>query len=63
MLQAELALGPHSAALRSIFWSPPEIAARMGKSEEAVHGLHHRGRRALRADLTARDLAPMTMAA
>ena len=44
-------------------WSPPEIAERMGKSEEAVHGLHHRGRRALRADLTARDLAPMTMAA
>lgn len=44
-------------------WSPPEIAARMGRSEEAVHGLHHRGRRSLREDLTARHLAPMTMAA
>jgi hypothetical protein len=27
VLQAELALGQHNAALRSIFWSPPEIAA------------------------------------
>lgn len=44
-------------------WSPPEIAVRIGKSEEAVHGLHHRGRRALQAELTRRDVTPMTMAA
>lgn len=44
-------------------WSPPEIAVRIGKSEEAVHGLHHRGRRALQAELAQRDVAPMTMVA
>jgi RNA polymerase sigma-70 factor (ECF subfamily) len=31
--------------------SPGEIAERMGRSESSVHGLHHRGRRALRAEL------------
>ncbi len=44
-------------------WSPPEIAVRIGKSEEAIHGLHHRGRRALRAELARRNVAPVTMAA
>ena len=44
-------------------WSPPEIAERIGKSEEAVHGLHHRGRRALQAELSRRDVTPMAMAA
>lgn len=38
--------------------SPSEIAARMGKSESAVHGLHHRGRRTLRKELTSAGAAP-----
>jgi RNA polymerase sigma-70 factor (ECF subfamily) len=36
--------------------APAEIATRLGRSESAVNGLHHRGRRALRAE-------PVTMAA
>jgi RNA polymerase sigma-70 factor (ECF subfamily) len=40
--------------------SPPEIAERLGKTEGAVHGLHHRGRGALRAALEALDAAPVT---
>ena len=43
--------------------SPPEIAQRLGKSENAVHGLHHRGRRALREQLVALGSAPTTLAA
>jgi RNA polymerase sigma-70 factor (ECF subfamily) len=43
--------------------SPGEIAQRLGKSENAVHGLHHRGRRALRAELVALESAPTTLAA
>lgn len=31
--------------------SPPEIAAQMGRTESSVHGLHHRGRRALQEEL------------
>ena len=38
--------------------SPGEIATRMGKSEPSIHGLHHRGRGALRAALVERDCAP-----
>jgi len=38
--------------------SPGEIAGRLGKTEPSVHGLHHRGRGALRAVLTERDCAP-----
>ena len=38
--------------------SPGEIAGRMGKSEPSVHGLHHRGRAALRDALAERDCAP-----
>jgi RNA polymerase sigma-70 factor, ECF subfamily len=41
-------------------YSPPEIAERTGRSEGSIHGLHHRGRRALRADLEAHGLAPVT---
>ncbi len=41
-------------------YSPPEIAERTGRSEGSIHGLHHRGRRALRADLEARGVAPVT---
>jgi RNA polymerase sigma-70 factor, ECF subfamily len=43
--------------------SPGEIAERMGKSEPSVHGLHHRGRGALRAALAGLDAAPATRAA
>jgi RNA polymerase sigma-70 factor, ECF subfamily len=40
--------------------SPGQIAVRMDKSEAAIHGLHHRGRRALRSELTRLDAAPIT---
>ncbi len=33
--------------------SPSEIAERMGRSEDAVHGLQHRGRRRLRREMLA----------
>jgi RNA polymerase sigma-70 factor (ECF subfamily) len=39
-------------------FSPPEIAERTGRTVGSIHGLHHRGRRALRADLKARGMAP-----
>lgn len=38
--------------------SPSEIAGRMGKTEPSVHGLHHRGRAALRTALVERGCAP-----
>jgi RNA polymerase sigma-70 factor (ECF subfamily) len=38
--------------------SPSEIAGRMGKTEPSVHGLHHRGRAALRSALVERGCAP-----
>ena len=41
-------------------FSPPEIAQHTGRSEGAIHGLHHRGRRALMADLKTRGAAPVT---
>ena len=40
--------------------TPPEIAAETGHSESSIHGLHHRGRRALRAELVRLDAAPVT---
>ncbi|HET6448351.1 MAG TPA: sigma-70 family RNA polymerase sigma factor [Conexibacter sp.] len=40
--------------------SPGQIAQRMQKTEAAVHGLHHRGRVALRGELTRLDAAPTT---
>jgi RNA polymerase sigma-70 factor (ECF subfamily) len=43
--------------------APAEIAARLGRTESAVNGLHHRGRRALRAELTRLGAAPVTLAA
>jgi RNA polymerase sigma-70 factor (ECF subfamily) len=43
--------------------APAEIARRLGRSESAVNGLHHRGRRALRAELTRLGAAPTTLAA
>jgi RNA polymerase sigma-70 factor, ECF subfamily len=33
--------------------TPREIAERMGRSEDAVHGLQHRGRRRLRSEMLA----------
>ena len=41
--------------------SPGEIAERLGKSEGSVHGLHHRGRRTLRAELVGLDSGPATL--
>lgn len=42
--------------------SPPEIAARMGRSESSIHGLQHRGRRALQQELSRLGSAPSTSA-
>lgn len=44
-------------------YSPGEIADRMGRTESAIHGLHHRGRRALQRTLTQLDSTPSTRAA
>jgi RNA polymerase sigma-70 factor (ECF subfamily) len=41
--------------------TPGEIAHHMGRSESSVHGLHHRGRRALQQELERLDSAPCTM--
>jgi RNA polymerase sigma-70 factor (ECF subfamily) len=38
--------------------SPGEIADRMGRSEDAIHGLQHRGRRTLRKELQRLGSAP-----
>jgi RNA polymerase sigma-70 factor (ECF subfamily) len=38
--------------------TPGEIAERMGRSEAAVHGLHHRARRAIRHELIEAGCAP-----
>lgn len=43
--------------------TPNEIADRMGRTESSVHGLHHRGRRALRQELEGLGCAPCTRAA
>jgi RNA polymerase sigma-70 factor, ECF subfamily len=42
--------------------TPGEIAARMGRSESSVHGLHHRGRKALQRELRRLDCTPLTRA-
>jgi RNA polymerase sigma-70 factor, ECF subfamily len=39
--------------------SPVEIADTLDKSESSVHGLHHRGRRTLRSNLTELGAAPV----
>lgn len=41
-------------------YSPSEIAKLTGRSEGAIHGLHHRGRRTLAAELASRGLGPAT---
>jgi RNA polymerase sigma-70 factor (ECF subfamily) len=53
--QREVLVLRHFAGL-----SPTEIAVRVGRSEGSVHGLHHRGRRSLIAELTERGAAPST---
>lgn len=51
----------HVVLLRHLLGlSPTEIAERTGKTEASVHGLHHRGRAALRDALTALEAAPST---
>lgn len=39
--------------------SPVEIATALGKTESSVHGLHHRGRRALQTSLSELGAAPV----
>jgi RNA polymerase sigma-70 factor (ECF subfamily) len=39
--------------------SPGEIAGALEKTESSVHGLHHRGRRALQGALESRDAVPV----
>jgi RNA polymerase sigma-70 factor (ECF subfamily) len=43
--------------------TPGEIAERMGRSEGSIHGLHHRGRRALQRELERMDSTPFTRSA
>jgi RNA polymerase sigma-70 factor (ECF subfamily) len=43
--------------------TPPEIAEQMGRSESSIHGLHHRGRRALQQELLRLESAPATAVA
>ena len=43
--------------------SPLEIAGRMGRTEASIHGLHHRGRRALQRELQLVGSAPQTRVA
>jgi RNA polymerase sigma-70 factor (ECF subfamily) len=40
--------------------TPGEIANRLGRTEGSIHGLHHRGRRALQRELTLLESAPST---
>src|SRR4051812_21358413 len=44
-------------------YSPGEIAGAIGRSQDSVHGLHHRARRALRQRLEHTESAPMVAAA
>lgn len=43
--------------------SPVEIAGTLERTESSVHGLHHRGRRALQGALESRDAAPVVRSA
>lgn len=55
--QREVLVLRHLAGL-----SPAEIAELTGRSEGAVHGLHHRGRKALVSDLRSLGATPVTSA-
>lgn len=64
-LQAALAALPEEqrsvVLLRHVVGlTPREIAERLGRTDSSVHGLHHRGRRALQAELTRLGAAPST---
>ncbi len=64
-LHAALASLPHEQrsvmVMRHVVGlSPLEIAERMGRSESSIHGLHHRGRRALQRELNRLGSAPST---
>ena len=62
MLELPLSM-PRDGSLRFLGYSPGEIAQRLGRSENSVHGLHHRGRRALQHALTQAGATPSTLAA
>lgn len=50
--------------LRHVFGlTPGEIAETLGRTESSVHGLHHRGRRALQVELTRLHTGPATSCA
>jgi len=42
--------------------TPGEIADRLGRSENSIHGLHHRGRRAIQQELRRLECGPATVA-
>jgi RNA polymerase sigma-70 factor (ECF subfamily) len=42
--------------------TPGEIADRLGRTENSIHGLHHRGRRAIQQELRRLECAPQTVA-
>lgn len=52
--QREVLILRHIAGL-----SPVEIAGVLDKTESSIHGLHHRGRRSLQANLTELGVAPV----
>lgn len=54
--QREVLVLRHFAGL-----TPGEIATRTNRSEGSIHGLHHRGRRTLTAELQSRGAAPSTL--
>ena len=41
--------------------SPSEVAQRLGRTEDAIHGLQHRGRRRLRRELKRIQEEPATL--
>jgi RNA polymerase sigma-70 factor, ECF subfamily len=53
--QREVVLLRHVVGL-----TPREIAIRMGRTEGSIHGLHHRGRRALQRELRLMESTPST---
>jgi RNA polymerase sigma-70 factor, ECF subfamily len=53
--QREVVVLRHLAGL-----TPGEIARRLGKTESSIHGLHHRGRSAVRDELIRLESAPAT---
>jgi RNA polymerase sigma-70 factor (ECF subfamily) len=51
----------HVVVMRHVIGlTPPEIASQMGRSESSIHGLHHRGRKALQQELRRLHCAPCT---